>query len=332
MESVGDMARSLVLRTNQVRLREQMDQLAVEVATGFVTDSAQHLNGDLTSLHEVDRTLSKLSAYRINTTEATYISGTMQSSLGEMQSRSETLSQILIAAELTPTAPLLKTMSDDAENALGQVMNGLNRSVAGRSLFGGTATDRPAVASSEDMLADLRLALAAETTLAGVEAQLDTFFGAGGGYETVTYEGSTNGLASLQLSETETADIDIRATDPAFRELLKPLAMAALAADDSLGFDTDLQVELLAQSGRDLLAAQQSIVELRAGLGAVEARIEDTTARNAAETASTSLARLDLVGTDQYESATKYENVRGQLESLYAITARSQRLSLAEYL
>ena len=54
MQSVGDMARALVLRTNQVRLREEMDKLAVEVSTGFVTDSAKHLNGDLTSLQEID--------------------------------------------------------------------------------------------------------------------------------------------------------------------------------------------------------------------------------------------------------------------------------------
>ena len=77
---------------------------------------------------------------------------------------------------------------------------------------------------------------------------------------------------------------------------------------------------------------QKSIVELRAGLGSLEARIEETSTRNAAEITATSMARLELVGADQYDSASRYENIRGQLESLYAITARSQRLSLAEYL
>ena len=41
MDVVGDMSRALVLRTNQVKLREEMDQLAVEVATGFVRDPGQ---------------------------------------------------------------------------------------------------------------------------------------------------------------------------------------------------------------------------------------------------------------------------------------------------
>jgi flagellar hook-associated protein 3 FlgL len=332
MDSVGDMARALVLRSNQVKLRTEMDKLAVEVATGFARDSAQHLSGDTTSLLAIDRSLAKLETYRVNTTEATFITGAMQTALDEIQSRSETLSQALIAADLTPNSSLLSTMSDDAENALGQVLNGLNRSVAGRSLFGGTATDRQAVEGLQDVLADLRTALSGATDLTSVEAALDTFFGAGGTYETQTYRGSNTGLAPFILSDTESANVDIRATDPAIREVLKPLAMAAVAADSTLGFSTDLQVEMLSKAGRDILGAQQNIVELRASLGALEGRIEQTVTRNSAETTATKMARLDLVGVDKYDTASRYENIRGQLESLYAITARSQRLSLAEYM
>ena len=73
------------------------------------------------------------------------------------------------------------------------------------------------------------------------------------------------------------------------------------------------------------------MVELRAGLGALEARIEETTTRNAAETTAMSLARLDLVGIDQFDTAARYENTRSQLEALYAITVRSSRMSLTEF-
>lgn len=332
METIGDMARALVLRTNQVRLREEMDQLAVEVATGFVKDSAQHLNGDLTGLLSIDRALSQLDTYRVNTTEATFLSGSMQTALDEIQERSELLSQSLISAELTPNSALLNTMSEDSQNALDQVMRGLNRSVAGRFLFSGTATDRQAVQSGSALLNDVRTALIGQTDMTGAEAVLDSFFGAGGTFETTTYQGSNLGLAPLKLSETESANLDVRATDPVFRTVLKPMVMAALATDGTLGFAQDVQIEMLTTSGQDLLAAQQDVVELRAGLGALEARVEETRTRNSAEYTATSIARLDLVGTDQYYTASRYENIRSQLESIYAITARSQRLSLAEYL
>ncbi|WP_349537489.1 flagellin [Sagittula sp. NFXS13] len=309
-----------------------MDKLAVEVATGFVRDAGQHLKGDLTGLQAIDRSLSRLEAYSVNTTEATFLTGSMQVTLGEIQSRSETISQTLISAELTPNGSLLATMSEDAENALSQTLNGLNRNVAGRFLFSGTATDRRAVEGVDDVLTDVRTALIGATSVADVETVLDTFFGAGGTYETTTYQGSNTALSPMQLSETESINVDIRATDPVFREVLKPLIMAALATDVALGFSQDVQVEMMAKAGRDLLGAQEGLVELRAGLGALEARVEDADARNSAEITATSMARLDLVGADQYESASRYENIRSQLESLYAITVRSQRLSLAEFL
>lgn len=332
METVGNLARSLVLRNNQVRLREEMDKLAVEVSTGLTKDAGQHLGGDLTGLLAIDRSLSKLDAYRVNTTEAAYLTGTMQTTLDEIQTRSQTLSQTLIAADITPSGELLATMSEDAYSALSQTLNGLNRSVAGRFLFSGVATDRAAVSDIDTMMTELRTAVSGQTDLAGVEAALDTFFGSGGTFETTIYEGSDTGLSAMRLSENETANVDIRATDPVFRELLQPLALAALAADGTLALDESVQSEMLAKAGRDLLGAQKPIVELRAGLGALEARIEETQTRNSAERTAGSLAKLDLVGADPYETAARYETIRGQLESLYAITARSQRLSLAEYL
>ncbi|MBP0483332.1 flagellin [Sagittula salina] len=332
MEVVGDMSRALVLRNNQVRLREEMDLLAIEISTGFKKDPGQHLDGDLTGLLAIDRTLERLDSFRVNVTEATFLTSSMQTTLDEIQTRSETVSQTLISAELTPNGPLLATMSEDAENALGQIINGMNRSVAGRFLFSGTATDRRPVQVMSDILNDARTALAGSVTLADVDTALDTFFGAGGQFETVNYEGSNTGLAPMRLSETETANVDIRATDPVFREVLKPLIMATLATDSSLGFSQNVQVEMLAKSGRDLLGAQQNVVELRAGLGALQARIEESETRNAAERMATAKARVDLVGADQYESASRYESIRAQLESLYAITVRSQRLSLAEFL
>jgi flagellar hook-associated protein 3 FlgL len=182
------------------------------------------------------------------------------------------------------------------------------------------------------MMNELRGALTGATTAADVNTALDTFFDPGGTFETTIYQGSNNGLSPMQLSETESASVDIKATDQAFRDILKPMAMAAIATDSTLALSGDVQVELLAQSGRDLLGAQTTIVEMRASLGALEGRIEETVARNSAEITSTQLGRLELVGVDEFETATKYESVRGQLESLYAITARSQRLSLAEYL
>lgn len=332
MQSIGDMARALVLRSNQARLRTEMDGLAVEVATGTTRDPARHLGGDVTGLLSIDRSLARLETFRVSTAEAQLRAGTMQTALDGMQTRAETLAQTLLQADLTPSRDLLDTLSDSAADALTRVVGNLNASVAGRFLFSGVATDQAPVPPIDDVMSALRTAATGETTAAGVMSAIEAFFSPGGGFETTLYAGSDTPVDGLTLNATDVADLDILATDPAIQEVLKPMAMAALAGDPALSLDTTEQGALLSASARVLQGAVKPLVDLRASLGATEARIEDAGVANASERTALSLARQDLVGLDDYETATRYEHIRGQLESLYAITARSQRLSLAEYL
>lgn len=333
MDTVGDLARTLVLRSHQTRLNAKMDNLAVEISTGFVTDKATHLGGDVTGLLSIDRTLAKLETYRVNTSEASMMTSTMQTTLDEIQNRTESLSQDLLKVELTQTDEMFNTLSASAESSLDQMMNALNRSIGGRFLFSGTATDTPPLVDSETLLSELETVLAGQTTSAGVEAALDTWFDtAGGGFETFAYKGATTALAPLRLSDTDSAQLDIRADDQVFRETLKAVSKAVLASNDTLGFSTDVRTELISGAALDLQSNQAQLVELRAGLGALEGRIEETVTRNSSERTAMMIARTELVGSDQYEAATAYENTRSQLEAIYAITARSSRMSLVEYL
>lgn len=333
MDTVGDLARTLLLRTAHTRLNRDLDTLGVEIASGFVRDPAAHLGGDVSGLLALDRTLSELETFRVNTSEASHLAATMQTTLEEIQERGGMLSQVLLSVELTPNDEMFRTLSKDAESALDQMVNGLNRSVGGRFLFSGAATDTPALINSEDLLAELRTSLAGETTVAGIEARLDSWFDTpAGGFETIAYRGSATSLAPLRLSGNESARIDIRADGEVFRETLKSVAKAALASDEALGLSTEVKTALISDAALELQGAEARMVETRAALGAIEQRIEEATARNSAERTATSMARLELVGADQFETATRYENTRAQLESLYAITVRSSRMSLVEYM
>ena len=329
MQSVGDMARALVLRTNQVRLRTEMDKLAVEVSTGLVKDRAKHLGGDITGLTAIDRTLSRLNAYRINTTEAALFTGTMQQSLGNIQDASTNLAHNILGAELTPSSGLLDTMSADAEATINTVFSSLNQTVAGRFLFSGTATDTPAV-DVEAMMLAVEAETNGLTTHSEIADAIEMFFEPGGLFETTIYTGSAKGVAPFQIGEGETVRADIRATDQPVRDVLKPIVMAAIAQNNAL--DGAVRMKLLSEAGATIMGVQESFTNLRAGLGAAEAKIEDGMAQNAAERTATSMAKLDLVEAEPYETAARYESVRAQLESIYAITARSQRLSLTEFI
>ena len=80
------------------------------------------------------------------------------------------------------------------------------------------------------------------------------------------------------------------------------------------------------------MAGGNGRVTLAARIGTVEAQIEAARTRNSAEETALGIFRSEIGSVDSYEAATRLEQARSQLESLYLITARVSRLSLTEFL
>ena len=86
------------------------------------------------------------------------------------------------------------------------------------------------------------------------------------------------------------------------------------------------------RSGEALVSSSDGRIALAARIGTVEAQIEDASSRNSAEATALGILRSANGSVDPYEAATRLENARAQLESLYLVTARVSRLSLVEFL
>ena len=113
---------------------------------------------------------------------------------------------------------------------------------------------------------------------------------------------------------------------------MKAYALAALVADGVLAGQYEDRADLLESSATRMLAGDKVLAELRAGIGTLEARVDTALARNGAETVTLEIARSSLVEIDPYDAATELQAFETQLETLYTITARLSRLSLADYL
>jgi flagellar hook-associated protein 3 FlgL len=208
----------------------------------------------------------------------------------------------------------------------------LNTQNAGRSLFSGTATDRPPLASTDVLLTDLRAAMAGAESVAAMMAAADTWFGAGGGFETLVYQGAATPLAPIQLSEQDQIQLGVQADDPAIREVLKHFAIAALAEDPALNLSPAEKAEVFATTGAGLVVGQGALTSLRTGIGFSQARTEEIAARNAATQTGLEMSRNALLSVDPFEVATQLEDVQFQLQSLYAVTVKSSQLSLVNFL
>lgn len=333
MISIGDMAQSYALRRQNSQLSSQMTRLSLELSSGQTSNISSHLGGNYSYLGEIERGLRVLDSFQTATTEAGTFTSSMQSVLEYAQSNASDLSSNLLTVSISTLPATVEAVSNEAEGQLSSIISSLNTNIAGRSLFSGVATNSAALISADDMLAELRFAVAGQTSLADITAAVDNWFDTpGGGFETVGYLGSDTSMSPFMLGDGKSVDLDLRADDPAIRELLKHTAIAALAADSSLGYSTALQKELLIDSGEGLLSNQESITSVRANLGFAEARIEESSTRNAAEQTSLEYARGELLGVDVYDTATQLENLQFQLETLYVATVRLSQLSLVGYM
>jgi flagellar hook-associated protein 3 FlgL len=327
--SLGDLAQSYMLRQRNSALKQDMNRLTTELATGQVADVRQVLAGNYSYLTEIERKTDVLSGYRVATSEATHFASTMQTTLGRLDELTQDLSSSLLTAGTS--ASNVDTASE-ARNALNGMIGTLNTDIAGRYMFSGTATDQPPLVDAETLLNELKSVISGATTPADVMAAASAWFDSPTGYVAFAYQGATDPLSSFAVSQTENVTLDVRATDPGISKMLRLAAVAALADDPAFGLDVAAQSELYAISGREMLATQNDITALRANVGYVEARIDTIAARNAAEVTSLSFAKAALLEVDPFETATQLEEVQFQLQSLYSVTVRMSQLSLVNFL
>ncbi len=332
MTTIGDLSHTYLLGRHQTALQATSLRLQSEVTTGRVADTRSHLRGDYIHLGEIERGLALMDSYRTAIAEGETMTDSLQSALGAMQKASSDLASGLLLAAQSGATLGVETGAQEAGAALATLVAQLNTRAGDRSLLAGAAFDSPALAQPQAILAALRGAVSGAASLAEVQAALDSWFDSGGGFETQGYLGSDQAGGDLQLSGDLRLTLSLRADDPVFRDLLKAVALAALASDKSLSFDTDLRRRMVETGGRDLVAAQSGLTETVAGLGVLQARIEESRAETEAAGFALERSRSTLLASDPFEAATRFEAVQSQIEALYAVSARATRLRFLDYM
>jgi flagellar hook-associated protein 3 FlgL len=324
--SLGDMAQSFLLRRHLAALKGDAQTLLAEVATGQVSDVTRRVQGDFSRLGGVEASLSRLAAYRTATAETAALAGATQVALTTLEDLSADLAPALLTAGQAGTEAGVATAGADARARLESGLAALNSSVAGQSLLGAGGEPLP---GADTILAALESATAGALTASGVEAAVRAWFDDPAGYGAMA-----GGVprSPVGIAPGETVTLDITARDPGITDSLQALALAALLDRGALAGDAVQRGYLATRAGSALLSSQTPRAELADRVGLAEARLQDAAARNGAEASALGIARAEILGVDSYEAATRLEATQGQIETLYAITARISRLSLVDFL
>ncbi len=331
MISLGDLAQSFMLRRQNTDLKSDLQRLTTELSTGNAADLGRHVGGDYSPLAGIDASLSRLQGFKATTSEAALLSGAMQTVLSTVEGMASSLGPTLLAASSAASTAQVNAVGAEARQKLGTAIALFNTDISGRALFAGMATDANAVVDTETLLATLETEIAGATSASDIATRVSAWFAAATGYAATGYLGSAP-LSPTMIAPGETADLGFTAGDASIRDTLKGLALAALLDRGALAGNATGRAELARRAGESLINSQSSRTDMAARLGTAEGQIDAASARNSAEVSSLQIARNGITAVDPYETASRLEATRQQLETLYALTARISRLSLVDFL
>jgi len=332
ISGLGDMAQPLLFRQQTSGLKQSVRIASQELTTGLTADRVKHRGGDIGPVLALESTLSRLAAFTLSGQDAALMTRGMQTALDTVKDLVGSLAIDLLNTGLIAQQQSLAALSVDAGQRLDATIKTLNQRAGDRALFAGTATDGPALAEPAIILAAVEAAvLAAGATDADtVATAISNWFQHPAGFASVAYLGG-NPPAPLRLSAEETGAVPLTAADPALRDTIMALTTAALLGR-GIPADPAEAAALARRAGADLLQSDSDRTKLAAQIGLVETRIEAAMTRNKAESTTLQMALTDLLAIDPYEAATRLEASQGQLETLFALTARLSRLSLVDFL
>lgn len=330
---LGDVARFQLLQQDGTRLRHDLQRLTTELSTGQRADLGRATGGDFTPLADLERSLRLTETFARTIAEAGLAASARQAALGRIEAEVEGTAPNLLGLATGGSLQDITLAVADAGDRLDQVVTALNTRLAGAALFAGNAPDRPALAPAEEMLAQVRPLAAAAATAGDMIAAVEAWFLApGGGFETAAWSGGAEAPAPAILGDGIAVQTGITARDPALREVLAGLALAALAAEGAGPSGEADRRALVSAAALRLERGEEALIRLRSDLGLSEARIEEARAATEAARSTLEMETARVTGADPYRAATELESVESRLEALYLLTARLSRLSLSEYL
>ncbi|MFN3644666.1 MAG: flagellin [Gemmobacter sp.] len=332
MMSIGDLARGLALQRQTGALKRDVQRLTAELASGRTADPARRVGADVSIIAGLDNALARLAGTRAALAEADRTTAAMQGALASLGTAAEGVFGQIASLGPDPGENAVARAAQEASDRFVAALGAINARDAGRALFAGAALDGAAVTDAASIFAAVQaaVALSGATTAEGIADAVADWFDAPAGYAASAYLGSDVPRGPLPAGAGGPISLDLDARDPAFRRTLAGLAMAALAGAPPAAGATG--AALLTRAATALAEAAASRADAAGRLGRIEARIAEATGASAAEANTLDIARAQLLEADPFATATALEAAQRQIETLYAVTARVSRLSLADFL
>lgn len=331
--SIGDLAQTMANRMQVTRLKSNLGTLTNELSTGKKEDVSTQVRGEFSAVSSLEGAMKVLSSYQVSVREGALVLDSAQVALTSIYDLTvETGPNLVLASEVSDPS-MLQAAGKSAEQELSSIVSALNLSVAGRAVFGGSATGSPPLVSADAMLDELATLVLGAATPEDAQALIDGWFNdVGGGFETFAYQGSDTSMSAIPVGVGESLSYTVTAADQAVRDVLSSFATAALVSRGVFDGNPEAQSALLNQAGQSMLSAEAGFSVLQAEVGSQQSFLDDAMTRIDTSQNAYQMALNEIYSADPYEVATQLEAIALQLETMYAVTSRLSSLSMTEYL
>jgi flagellar hook-associated protein 3 FlgL len=313
-------------------IKSDLMRLSNSLSSGRVGDISRHLNGETARLSGITHKLAQIEGFQLVGRETGQMLDGIQAVLGRVDAaRSQLAGQVLLVGD-SSTALQVDDAARLAIVAFDTIVSSLNTRLADRALLSGRDVGVSPLVSAETLMADLHAVIGADRTFAGINAAVTAWFDdPAGGFTTVSYQGDTGAELQRQVSEDQRIDVSARADDPAIRQTLKAVALAAVTTDLP-GLGAEAKMRLVQTAGTELFGAGTQIVTMQGRVGSAQAVLAETQAEMSAQATGLTMAFNDLVNADPFDTATRLQSVQLQLETHYSVVGRLSQLSLLRFI
>lgn len=336
VNGASDLARLQNLQKRMVAARDGMDRAGMEMTTGQKANRFEATGGNLTRLFSLERSLERNTIHQQTISATELRLDLTQVSLGRILKSVEDLSLGLSTSVGSGDMISARVHASTARSAFAETIGVLNGSAAGQSLFAGTRSDSAAVADADLILGDLNALVGGSATAADAISAINDYFrrdpAPAGAFFTNGYKGSTDDLTAVEVGDGQRVEQNVRADRREIVAVLRSQAMAAVVAEGAFAGNPPEQLAMLGEAGKQMLAAKEDVLALRAQVGAAQYRVESARAERVSERDTLDLARARIVATDPLEAATAFQSLQSQLESVFTVTSRLANLRFSNFI
>lgn len=326
-----DLGQHIASRLALSRVRSDVARLTQEMSSGLHSDPARNLQGDTRILSGLTQMVAVNSAAQIQVAQVQLRLGSQSEILESVSADIDGVANLLLRPEMIATDDRLAPTARQILQTFENVTSLLNTQIAGRSLFAGTAVDKPALNTTQDILTALAAQIPPRAQASEVVEITNAWFAPGGGFDAFLPRPSEpEGRTDLGSGVFVTSGP--QAGSAPLRKALAALAKGSVLAHRQQDLSAETQRQILAGLSDELRGVAGGVRLQTEMIGADLARSESVLTRLNAQKDFAQAALNDITLVDPYETASVLQDKIARLDQILAVTARLSRLSLSNYL